>query len=407
MRLVFVHATPFPRYSGGIDNWLYHMIMELERRGIEVVVFSPRSDNPPFYDIEQFRNLTLVATPCIEGHERVYGLVKKYLPALRAAVVAGNFLLWMCGSWRVLRKHIAADDRLIALQPIPSMLPLVLHRWCGGHNGIIGYVRGRVGEDLRCGGRPSIARVYVGIERYLLKHAERIICNGADTAAYVKRDCGLKCTVVPNGVDCHHFSSETGDAAGDGGNAWLNRLRQFKRDGCRIVLSVATLRDVKGIKFLIKAAAHLHREWRGDNALKIVFVGKGDPAEFRAYGESLGVDGHLVFTGEQKDIASFLWLADIGVAISGGGGISHALLEMMAAGVPIVAWNSLTYSQVLAHGVSGYLVTEMNSMALAEGIRALADEPELARRLGEEAQRTALKYDWTITTEAFLRAVEG
>jgi len=402
MAIVFVHSTPFPRYSGGVDNWLFHLITEFDRRHVPVVLFAPVSSDPIFYDISGFQNLRLIGTPSIQRHERAYAFIKKILPSLWFVPIGVNFLLWTVGAWWVIRRHVRKQDRLVALHSIPAMLPLVLFRCLGGRTPITCSVRGRIGEDLKGLNRPVLAWIYTQLEKAVLSFAAQLVSNGEDTAAYVWRDLGRETEVIPNGVDFARFASSNSHPCQEENPriAELVRLRQQK---VARIMTVATLRDVKGIGFLIEAAAHLQKEF--DGPFKVIFVGKGDPSAYQEYAARLGAAERVMFVGEQKDVASFLRLADVTVAMFGGGGVIHAVLEMMAAGKPIVAWDNLTYSQILTHGASGHLVKDRDSLALARGILTLLRDAEYAASLAKSAQQVAKKYDWQIIAEKFLEVI--
>jgi glycosyltransferase involved in cell wall biosynthesis len=65
------------------------------------------------------------------------------------------------------------------------------------------------------------------------------------------------------------------------------------------------------------------------------------------------------------------------------------LLEAMAAGVPIVATRVNELAEILADGETGLLVPPGSPEAMAASLVRLAKNPELRRRLGEQAQQEA------------------
>jgi hypothetical protein len=69
--------------------------------------------------------------------------------------------------------------------------------------------------------------------------------------------------------------------------------------------------------------------------------------------------------------------------------LSLSTLEVMMAGMPVVALATAEMATVIEHGVSGYTVTDAGR--LADAMRALLSDPGLARRLGAGARRTALE----------------
>jgi glycosyltransferase involved in cell wall biosynthesis len=78
--------------------------------------------------------------------------------------------------------------------------------------------------------------------------------------------------------------------------------------------------------------------------------------------------------------------ADIFVLPSYGEGLSHALLEALAAGLPIVATKVGAMPEGVVDGVNGFLVEPGDYKALAERLAQLASDPELRRRMGHASR---------------------
>lgn len=102
------------------------------------------------------------------------------------------------------------------------------------------------------------------------------------------------------------------------------------------IVSVANLIPYKGHKELIEALAQLNPAWPG---IKLVLIGedRGIGVELDALAKRLGIDENIVWLGRREDVASLLGAMDIGVMASHEEGFSNALLEKLAAGLPVVA----------------------------------------------------------------------
>ncbi len=99
---------------------------------------------------------------------------------------------------------------------------------------------------------------------------------------------------------------------------------------------------------------------------------------------ALGVRGATRFAGSTADVAPWLQAADVFVLPSRQEGLSVALLEAMATGVPAVATEVGGTREAV--GGTAVLVPPADPRALAEALCALLDEPGRARELGEAAR---------------------
>ncbi len=116
-------------------------------------------------------------------------------------------------------------------------------------------------------------------------------------------------------------------------------------------------------------------------------AGHGDEAaerELEALREELGLGDRLRLLGFRSDVGTLLGAADV-VAIPSLVDEPPPLpaLEAAFAGVPVVASRFAGTASLVADGETGVLVERGDEHALATALRGLADDPSLARRLGE------------------------
>ena len=81
-------------------------------------------------------------------------------------------------------------------------------------------------------------------------------------------------------------------------------------------------------------------------------------------------------------------VCDIGVLSTFGEGISNALMEFMALGIPVVATDAGGTVELIEHNVSGCLISLSNPKQLAESIVRLVDNKSERVRLGSHAKAT-------------------
>jgi glycosyltransferase involved in cell wall biosynthesis len=134
---------------------------------------------------------------------------------------------------------------------------------------------------------------------------------------------------------------------------------------------------LKRLGLLLDAIAKLDRDGFG---LRLLIVGDGperSPLEARA--RQLGL--RAIFTGHRTDVADLLAAMDIFAFCSQSEGQPNAILEAMAAGLPVVAVRIPGLDEIVIHGETGEL-TDHGAAALASGLRKLAVDRERAFRLG-------------------------
>jgi glycosyltransferase involved in cell wall biosynthesis len=115
----------------------------------------------------------------------------------------------------------------------------------------------------------------------------------------------------------------------------------------------------------------------------LVIVGDGDR---RGALEQLAAELHLtqavVFTGSRDDVPEVLVAGDIFVFASESEGFGIAVLEAMAASLPVVAFGLPAFEEFAVDGVTAELVPLGDVTALAEAVAALIDDPERAEMMG-------------------------
>lgn len=107
--------------------------------------------------------------------------------------------------------------------------------------------------------------------------------------------------------------------------------------------------------------------------------------------QELGLSKHVLLLGMWSDISPVLVSADIFVLPSRSEGLSRALMEAMAQGLPVVATNVGGNKNLVTDSVDGLLVPSEDSDRLGDSILQLLDHPELMMRLGTAAQTHVLQ----------------
>ena len=97
-------------------------------------------------------------------------------------------------------------------------------------------------------------------------------------------------------------------------------------------------------------------------------------------------------TDEIPDASKFLPAFDVYVCSSVKEGFPYSILEAMAAGLPIVATRMGGIPEMITDGQDGLLVPPKNPKAIAQAIKSLIKNPELAKQLGQNARQAVQKF---------------
>jgi glycosyltransferase involved in cell wall biosynthesis len=162
------------------------------------------------------------------------------------------------------------------------------------------------------------------------------------------------------------------------------RQRWHLRDTDFVAAAVGRLIPDKGYDCAIDALAKLPPEERPI----LLLAGEGpQERELRRRAIELGVGEWVRWLGFQDEVRWVLWAADVFIHPSRKEGLSCAILEAMAAGLPVIAASVGGVPEVVRHGMTGWLVPPDDPAALAEALRLLRGDEPLRHRLSENAQR--------------------
>jgi sugar transferase (PEP-CTERM/EpsH1 system associated) len=216
-------------------------------------------------------------------------------------------------------------------------------------------------------------------DRVKFRAAARVFTHvvgvSGQTTALIARSgvpAGRRATVL-NGVDCERFDEARRARAEHAGDT--------RTADCFSIGTVARLAPEKGLGVLLEAFRSL-RARRPNVRLSIVGDGP-ERARLEEKAASLGLGDAVLFPGRQDAVAKWLATFDLFVLPSLTEGIPLALLEAMAAGVPVVATRVGGVPEVVTDPRYGVLVAAGSPDALETAVEELIDNPSARRTIGE------------------------
>lgn len=148
-----------------------------------------------------------------------------------------------------------------------------------------------------------------------------------------------------------------------------------------VVVIVANLnREVKRVDLFVKACAIVHKQ---NPDVKFQVVGDGPlRRSIETLAEELGLQSSIEFLGRRDDVPELLEKVSVGVISSDSEGLSNAIMEYMARGIPVVATDVGGNPELVLDGKTGWIVPPNDEQAMANAILKIIRAPENVARMG-------------------------
>jgi len=237
--------------------------------------------------------------------------------------------------------------------------------------------RGEVFDrDLRWLARPF---------RYAVARSHMVTINAPNLEAEARRWGAApdRIVLIPNGVD-------------------VARVQADVRVQPPTAVVVANFRWYKGHDVLL-AALELVK-----SPLSVRLIGEGGSrAEIQQLAQARGIAHKIHLVDDPADVGSELAHAQFAIHPSRTEGLSNAILEQLAAGLPVVATDVGGTSLLIRDGHNGFLVPPGDPEALGRQIETLASSPTLRLAMSHRARRDVSAFQWDACAERYLALLQG
>jgi glycosyltransferase involved in cell wall biosynthesis len=218
-----------------------------------------------------------------------------------------------------------------------------------------------------------------GTQHALFRLCDRIVCNSHAAAARLQQ-VGIKpdkLAVIPNAL---------------AGDVFAQTVPAFPAVPGRVrVVMVARMNDsAKRHDVFLKSAARLAPKYRN---IEFVLAGDGPlRSRLERMAGELNLGERVTFLGDRRDIPAVLAACDISVLTSDSESLSNAIMESLAAGVPVVACRVGGNDELIRDGENGFLVQPGNAEQLAERIETLVNQFEMRKLFGAAARNATRNF---------------
>ncbi len=197
--------------------------------------------------------------------------------------------------------------------------------------------------------------------------------------------------VIPNGVELDRFSPKAEDRRQKTENRFSSVLH---------LLTVGRLSFTKRVEILIDAVQILHRD---GCHVHLTIVGGGQmEQQLRQMVAEKNLSNIIEITGrlDPEKMPQVYQQNDIFVSASMQEGMSNAMLEAMASGLPIVTTRCEGVEELIKD--NGIIVEKAQADQIAKAIKKLAETAETRKDLSVAARKQAEKFSWPQVAEQYL-----
>lgn len=364
----------FPPLGGGTGVVNFHLLEEMATRQDVIVDLVTSSRSRTRYETERFADRIMIYKVPVDNHNIHH--------ATNRELLRYSWRGWCLGR-RLVSQH--RYDVSFAFAGVPAGAISYLLRLTHG----LPYVLSLQGPDV-----PGFEARYhylypvlTPLIKRIWRGAGAVTAISAEQVAMARRTMDdLELVTIPNGVDTTAFAPAD------------DRLQRTFTIVC-----VARLIERKGQHHLLQAFAHL-RAVCGE-PVKLVFVGTGDAEpQLRELANRLNVADAVTFKGfvPREQMPPVYRESDVFVLPSQQEGMSIALLEAMASGLPVIVTDTGGTTELVTEGQNGEIVAWADVQALTRALHSLMNAGERCRRMGEESRRRALQFGWPALAARYL-----
>jgi glycosyltransferase involved in cell wall biosynthesis len=207
--------------------------------------------------------------------------------------------------------------------------------------------------------------------RLTYRFAKVVVAQTHGAAQWIRNETSANVCVIPNPVRHIESGYETRE---------------------KIILAVGRLVQEKGHDLLLEVFARIANEFPD---WQLVILGDGPlRPQICAQIQRLGLSARINMQGTVRDVDTWFSRCGLYVHPSRSEGFPNALIEAMAAGVPVIGTNcNYGPGEIIEDGVNGLLVPSENEDALTHGLIRMLTDDALRKKLGQQAISVKERFD--------------
>ncbi|MDO9235273.1 MAG: glycosyltransferase [Aquabacterium sp.] len=335
--------------TGGTEGQIIKLIHGLgASHNVELIVFQP--------------------TPWLEAAGATLPCRVTSIPL--GGITKPRFYLGLFKLWRHLRQQ--RPDTVHTFFPVANVVGVLMARLAG--------VR-QVLSSRRDYGY-WITPGYLKATRFANRFVDGIVTNAPQVRKFTIETEGVppeRVMVIYNGVDIDALQRPHPD--------WALKAQLGIPAHHKVIALVANYRPIKRHDTLIKAA-HILMQHHPNISLLCVGVNNSPDSYWQdmlTLARECGLADRIHCSEAVGNIADYLSIIDIGVNCSDSEGLSNAVIEYMAAHIPSIVSDGGGNPDLVTNGINGLIYPVGDAQILAQHLRYLLDNPEIAKTYAETA----------------------
>jgi len=194
---------------------------------------------------------------------------------------------------------------------------------------------------------------------HLVRRFDVVVVRGKNAKRFADEwQLTRNCVVLTGAIDLANF-----------------KVTPFERRRIDLIYVSRLVRHVKGLERFFDMVAVLVRD---RSTLNVTIVGDGPDRDFfEGWARDLGLSQRVAFLGQSSSVPRLLEQAKVFCLLSPSEGMSIAMLEAMAAGVPVVVTDVGELGDAVKDHVSGILIKDESPAATAKLVSTLLDDLQL------------------------------
>jgi UDP-glucose:(heptosyl)LPS alpha-1,3-glucosyltransferase len=166
-----------------------------------------------------------------------------------------------------------------------------------------------------------------------------------------------------------------------------------------VVLFVSMNFELKRLDLVINGIAEVVEKEERNSSFKLLVVGKGDSKRFMAMAGDLGISERVIFAGVTDEVEKYYLASDIFAMPSRFDTFGLAVLEAMAAGLPVIITPRVGARDLVESGVNGFILSENPSTSEMTAALAALVNREKRLQMGENNRQIAMRHNWDNTAD--------